>query len=364
MKNEYQEYFLSSDPKEIKQAMEERGELISLFPKSLGKEDKTIYALLNNDNSVIGVFRGANYNVQKPKQTLKVPELENNTKTPLENNYLAQKRAYNNPYNPRSLTNELKSTFYTKIKPDANNNLKADSTKVYNQPDSIWNTNREHRTSMGNNMPKAINTEQSKNTLKLRYFPTGEKYTHQINELKARLPKGVQDVLNELGTEIRVGRNLHTLDKDSVRTDRNGIYNANKITLDSKHVNKYTLLSEAIHAAQDYLGMSNQGKSNLEFQEHVIKDLYFQQELIINGYNEDSYAGLSNSNDDNYINLIINSLDQNGNLVLKNFLYNIENYIDEFQENYTPSNSYQSPAVNKFDYNWIKLFDILGIKYK
>ena len=171
-------------------------------------------------------------------------------------------------------------------------------------------------------------------------------------------------ITNKLGTEIRVGDELHTLDKDSVRTDRNGIYNANKITLDSKHVNKYTLLSEAIHAAQNYLGMGAYGKSNLEFQEHVIKDLYFQQELIINGYNEDSYAGLSNSNDDNYINLIINSLDQNGNLVLKNFLYNIENYIDEFQENYTPSNSYQSPAVNKFDYNWIKLFDILGIKYK
>lgn len=92
--------------------------------------------------------------------------------------------------------------------------------------------------------------------------------------------------------------------------------------------------------------------------------MYFQQELKTTGYNDDSYGGLSNSNDDKYIKLIFNSLDQNGNLILKNFLYNIENYIDEFQENYTPSNSYQSPAVNKFDYNWIKLFDILGIKYK
>lgn len=92
--------------------------------------------------------------------------------------------------------------------------------------------------------------------------------------------------------------------------------------------------------------------------------MYFQQELKTTGYNDDSYGGLSNSNDDKYIKLIFNSLDQNGNLVLKNFLYNIENYIDEFQENYTPSNSYQTPTVNKFDYNWIKLFDLFGIKYK
>ena len=41
-----------------------------------------------------------------------------------------------------------------------------------------------------------------------------------------------------------------------------------------------------------------------------------------------------------------------------------EYYIDEFQEYYTPSNSYQTPTVNKFNYNWIKLFDLFGIKYK
>ena len=92
--------------------------------------------------------------------------------------------------------------------------------------------------------------------------------------------------------------------------------------------------------------------------------MYFQQELKTTGYNEDSYAGLSNSNDDKYIKLIFNSLDQNGILDLNGFLSNIENYIDEFQEYYTPSNSYQTPTVNKFDYNWIKLFDLFGIKYK
>jgi hypothetical protein len=125
-----------------------------------------------------------------------------------------------------------------------------------------------------NNAPAINDTKHSENKLKLRFIETGDTYTHQVNELKAQLPKGVQDVLNELGTEIRVGDELHTLDKDSVRTYRNGIYNANKITLDSKHVNYETLFAEAMHAVQDYLGIL--GYSNAEFQEHVAKDMYFR----------------------------------------------------------------------------------------
>ena len=37
MKNNYQEFFLSSNPKEIEQAKKKRSALISLFPKRLGK---------------------------------------------------------------------------------------------------------------------------------------------------------------------------------------------------------------------------------------------------------------------------------------------------------------------------------------
>ena len=62
MRNEYQEYFLSSDPKEIEQERKKRSALISLFPKTLGKEDKTIYVLLNNDNSVTDGSKGNDYN--------------------------------------------------------------------------------------------------------------------------------------------------------------------------------------------------------------------------------------------------------------------------------------------------------------
>ena len=375
MKNEYQEYFLSIDPKEIEQERKKRSALISLFPKTSGKEDKTIYVLLNNDepkqisNSDVKAFSKPNTGVvfnkndnpkgQQNKQVFKAPDFKSsNTKTPHANNHLTHENFHSTPYSFKSLTNELKSTFCTKIKPVANNNLKADSTKVYNQPDSIWNTDREHRTSMGNNMPKANNAEQSKNTLKLRYFPTGEKYTHQINELKARLPKGVQNVLNELGTEIRVGYNLHTIDKDSVRTDRNGIYNANKITLDSKHVNYETLFAEAMHAVQNYLGIL--GYSNAEFQELVVKDMYFKH--IGGGYGIsttwDEDRKFSDFMDKSFTNKNNDTIDIN------KFLTEVPNQIEGFKQRYKDYPKYSSNFKDDFNYNWIDLFNILGIPLK
>ena len=381
MRNDYQEFFRSSDPKEIEQAKKERSALISLFPKRLGTRDETQYVLLREEKpKQRGYFEDTttsmpNFGVvsdgnkiskeQQNEQILKVPGFnDGKTQTPFACNNPEQKNAYSGLFSPKPQANEQKQARETKIGPTTNDSLKVGTTRTNTELGSARNTNTMHNTGANNNTPAINDTIQSENSLKLRWRETGNKYTHQVNELKARLPQGVQNVLNELRTEIRVGHDLHTLDKDSVRTERNGIYNANKITLDSKHVDKYTLLSEAIHAAQNHLGMSALGRSNLEFQEHVIKDLYFQQELKTRGYNDDSYGGLSNSNDDKYIKLIFNSLDQNGILDLNRFLSNIENYIDEFQENYAPSNSYQTPAVNKFSYNWIELLEIFGIKYK
>ena len=375
MKNDYQEIFRSSDPEEIEQEKKKRSALISLFPKRLGIKDETQYVLLKDEEpEQSGYFEDTttsmpNWGVvsdgnkisreHQYRQIQEVPGF-NDSKA---HNTPEQKNTFSSLLNPKSQANERKAVYESKIAQTANDCLKVDTTKVYRQPPQIGSSNFAHNTSI-DSIPAINDTKQSENKLKLYFRETGDRYTHQINELKAQLPKGVQNVLNELGTEIRVVCDLHTHGKDSVRTDKNGIYNANKITLDSKHVDKYTLLSEAIHAVQNYLGMGAYGKSNLEFQEHVIKDLYFQQELKATGYNDNSYGGLSNSNDDEYIKLIFNSLDQNGFLDLNGFLSNIENYIDEFQENYTPSNSYQTPTVNKFNYNWIKLFDIFGIKYK
>ena len=70
-------------------------------------------------------------------------------------------------------------------------------------------------------------------------------------------------------------RNSFTEAEKGLRSEPNGIYTSNKIRLDSKHVDFETLLAESIHAIQDNLGMTGNGISKLEFQEHVLKDIFY-----------------------------------------------------------------------------------------
>ena len=56
--------------------------------------------------------------------------------------------------------------------------------------------------------------------------------------------------------------------------------------------------------------------------------------------------------------------DNNGDLILDRFLNGIDSLLDEFQDSYAPSGSYQGKAVEKYNYNWIKLLNIFGIQYK
>ena len=164
--------------------------------------------------------------------------------------------------------------------------------------------------------------------------------------------------MNELGTEIRVGDELHTLDKDSVRTDRNGIYNANKITLDSKHVNYETLFAEAMHAVQDYLGIL--GYSNAEFQEHVAKDMYFKHigagRAISTTWDEDNK--FSDFMDKSFTTKANDTIDIN------RFLEEVPNQIEGFKERYKDYPKYSSNFKDDFNYRWIDLFNILGIPLK
>ena len=102
MKNNYQEFFLSSNPKEIEQAKKKRSALISLFPKRLGEKDETTYVLLNEEKPKQSVFfedrttgilnSGVASNEskapkeQQDKQTLKVPGFnDGKSGTPLTN---------------------------------------------------------------------------------------------------------------------------------------------------------------------------------------------------------------------------------------------------------------------------------------
>ncbi len=355
MKNNYQEFFLSSDPKEIEQARKKRHALISLFPKRLGKEDKTTYVLLNDYNSSSGVFKSKNYKEQQNKQTLKVPDLNNdNSKMSFTSNSPELKRVFS----PNPQANERKAVHETKITPIANDSLQIDSTKVNAELDSTWNANTAYNRGMVNNTSANNETEQRKNKLNLYFGETGDRYTHIVNKLKAKLPKGVQNVLKELGTEIRVGYNLHTLDKDSVRTDRNGIYNLNKITLDSKHVDFETLFAEAMHAVQDYLGIL--GYSNAEFQEHVVKDMYFRHigegHAISTTWDED--GKFSDFMDNSFTSKANDTIDIN------RFLKEVPNQIEGFKERYKNYPKYSSNFKDDFNYNWIELFNILGIPLK
>ena len=375
MKNNYQEFFLSSNPKEIEQAKKKRSALISLFPKILGEKDETTYVLLNEEKPKQSVFfedkttgilnSGVASNEskvpkeQQDKQTLKVPGFnDGKSGTPFTNYNPEQKNIFSGLFNPKPQANERKPVHDTKVAPAANDSLKIDSTRANAHPGSTLSTNTAHNRSADNNTAEINDTTHSNNTLKLFYLPTKGRYTHQVNELKAQLPKGVQNVLNELGTEIRVGDELHTLDKDSVRTDRNGIYNANKITLDSKHVNYETLFAEAMHAVQDYLGIL--GYSNAEFQEHVAKDMYFKHigagRAISTTWDEDN----------KFSDFMKNSFtsETNDTIDINRFLEEVPNQIEGFKERYKDYPKYSSNFKDDFNYNWIDLFNILGIPLK
>ena len=190
-------------------------------------------------------------------------------------------------------------------------------------------------------------------------------YTEDLRKVKQNLPPIALDILNNSGIKIIVLDNLQVIDEKGETTPRTGRYYArdNKVYLDSEHVNEYTLLSETIHAVQDYLGMTGLGKSNLEFQEHVIKDLYYSQKLR-KIFGEDALDLLSASTGKEYVDLIANIFDSTATIDLKTFLSGIEYCIGGFQEHYNSSDSYQSPKIKNFDYNWSKLFDIFGIEYK
>lgn len=201
--------------------------------------------------------------------------------------------------------------------------------------------------------------------MKVHGKPRTKDYAVQINTLIGNLPVTAANILKQLGVGIDIADNLYTTTDKGEYKKRNGIYldQNNRIVIDSKHVDEYTLISEVFHAAQDLLGMTGTGKSNLEFQEHVIKDLYFKQlERKSNDY--DHSKGISTTDDNNYVNFIEDVLNEDGVLDLANFLSNINSYFDEFQKYYARSGAYQEPGIENFDYKWKKILDLFGIEYK
>ena len=244
---------------------------------------------------------------------------------------------------------------------ERNDSLEVEKDKIENSIDSVCNINDKSNFDLNKNN----SSSNSKRKLKVHGKPRTKDYAVQINTLIGNLPVAAANILKQLGVGIDIADNLYTTTDKGEYKKRNGIYlgQNNRIVIDSKHVDEYTLISEVFHAAQDQLEMTGTGKSNLEFQEHVIKDLYFKQ-LERRSNNYDNSKGFSTTDDNNYVNFIEDVLNEDGFLDLANFLSNINSYFDEFQKYYARSGAYQEPGVDNFNYNWKVILDLFGIKYK
>ena len=245
---------------------------------------------------------------------------------------------------------------------ERNDSLEVEKDKIENIADSLKTVNVNNNTNTVSN-----NAVTTKPYIKPGLYGenSDRDFTDDLRKIKQELPPIAASILNNSGIEIVVLDNMFSVDENGVVTPRIGRYYAskNKIYLDSWHVDKRTLLSEAIHAVQDYLGMTGTGKSNLEFQEHVIKDLYYHHNYR-KTKDMEYLNGISTTKNNDYIDLINNALDENGVLDLNKFLSEINYYFDDFQSHYKTSDSYQTQGVKNFNYNWIKLLHIFDIEYK
>ena len=400
MEQSYIEYFHGNN-REIENEKQRKRELMSHFPKMLGTLDETRYVLVDDDNKSKFKDGFGNKEVdvlpvavisdesEKTKEQKSISSFDNNRKAisfaslkegsmflepKKENRTVAQKLPFDfdgntakeedNPFQPGIQIPELGTVGgkQPRTTTETNDSLGLEKDKVENIADSLKTVNVNNNTNaISNNAP----TAKPDITPGLYGENPDRDYTEDLRKIKQELPPVALNILNNSGTEILVLKNMQTIDENGKCTPRIGRYYAdeNKVYLDSKHVNEYTLLSEAIHVVQDYLGMTGIGKSNLEFQEHVIKDLYYSQKLR-KIFGDDALDLLSASTGKEYVDLIANIFDSTATIDLKTFLSGIEYCIGGFQEHYNSSDSYQSPKIKNFDYNWSKLFDIFGIEYK
>lgn len=412
--DELYELHFHGNRQEIENEKQRKRELMSYFPKTLGTVDETRYVLQDDDKP-----KQTDYFESKPVSPLTPPAPSKNEPMPgitgigglqsekpkKDDNAQTMAQGLANwgnngnaigfgngkdvatslsPQNEKNETKAPKSPFdfgdntakeegnpfqfhglgtATGSKPRTttvkNDSWRLEGRKIESVADTVWNTN----SSLGlnkNNQPLTAKTR-----LYVHGKPRTKDYAVQIDTLIGNLPVAASNILKQLGVGIDIVDNLYTTTDKGEYKKRNGIYlgQNNRIVIDSKHVDEYTLISEVFHAAQDQLEMTGTGKSNLEFQEHVIKDLYFGQQLRKTG-DYKYFKGLSATDDEGYANFINNGFDNNGNLYLNNFLMHINSYFDKFQEYYSGSGAYQEPGVDDFNYNWKVILDLFGIKYK
>ena len=395
--NGFYELHFHGNRQEIEKEKQRKRELMSYFPKRLGTVDETKYVLQDDDKPkqtdyfesnpicpltppaptknepMPGIGGIGGLQSEKPKKDdngqIMVQGLANwgNNGNAIGFGNVKDVATSLSPQNEKNEAETPKSPFdfgggsKPRTTTAKNDSLRLEKSNIENIADSLKTGNVNNTNTVLNNAAMA-----KPNIPPGLYGGKPKKdYTEELNKLKQDLPPIAASILNNSGTEIIVLDNLQVIDEKGETTPRTGRYYArdNKVYLDSEHVNEYTLLSETIHAVQDYLGMTGLGKSNLEFQEHVIKDLYYSQKLR-KQFGDDGLDLFSASTNKEYVDLIGTIFDTNAIIDLNRFLSGIEYCIGSFQENYNLSDSYQSPTINNFNYNWRKLFDIFGIEYK
>ena len=418
MEQSYIEYFHGNN-REIENEKQRKRELMSHFPKTLGTVDETRYVLHDDekqkqtdyfdskpvspltvapakDEPLFNIRGIGEQQSEKPKKeeslqtalhgianfgnkenplgfgnwksasTLFGPQKEKNeTKAPkspfgIDNNVVKEEKK---PFDLGAQFQGLGTATCSKprTKTVKNDGLRLGSKEMENIADSLKRGNVNNTNTVPNNGAMAKPD-----------IPPGlyggkpdRDYAEDLRKVKQNLPAIALDILNNSGIKIIVLDNLHSVTKNGKIIKRTGRYFADKkkIYLDSKNVDEYTLISEIFHAAQDKLGMTGVGKSNLEFQEHVIKDLYFKKrERKSNNY--DNSKGLSTTDDDNYANFIEDVLNEDGILDFNKFQKDINFYFDKFQKYYSGIGAYQEPGIANFNYNWKMILDLFGIKYK
>ena len=399
--NKLYELHFHGNRREIEKEKQRKRELMSHFPKMLGTVDETRYVLVDDDNKskFENGFGDKEVDVlpvavisdesEKTKEQKSISSFDNNRKTisfdswkegsmflepKKENRTVAQKLPFdfdgntakkeNNPFQPGIQFPGLSTVGgnQPRTTTERNDSLGLESRGIVSVADTLKTGNVNNNR---NTVPNNAVTATPKITPGLYGNKSKKDYSEELNRLKQELPPIAASILNNSVNEIVVLDNMFSVDENGVVTPRIGRYYAskNKIYLDSWHVDKRTLLSEAIHAVQDYLGMTGTGKSNLEFQEHVIKDLYYHHKYR-KTKDIEYLNGISTTENKDYIYLINNALDEKGVLDLNKFLPEINYYFDEFQSHYKKSDSYQTQGVKNFNYEWIKLLQIFGIEYK
>ena len=197
-----------------------------------------------------------------------------------------------------------------------------------------------------------IENERRKTRALMGLFPYSMGDTDQTKYILRK--DGNQNQYESLGSNAIDKPGKVVISNESEKSQEQNWEQMPKVT-DFGNRNIETLFAETLHVLHNYLSLKP--SPNLEFQEHVLKDIYF----YYIGYPYSISTVFDNNGD--FYNFIDQSF-SNGQIDVNKFSKEIIRYIDDFQERYKSVPKYKSIDKNYYNYNWRIFFDILGIPNK